>query len=74
MAKAKVRTTTKRNILKEVAAEIARELFVDGMGRRAELLALVSPGRDTGSDGGWCEEAVVSEILAVLKKRLEVVD
>lgn len=59
---------------KSLARKIAKELFTNGIGERADRLVLVTndcpedcPDRGRGM-GGWCERAVVSLIEDELRK------
>ena len=48
-----------------VAAQIADRLFVNGDGKKAQRLMLISPnGKDLG---GWCKQAAIDQILQVLR-------
>jgi len=50
--------------LKEAAERLARELFTNGFGDKADRLELVLP--NNRRVGGWCEEVVVDRIMNVL--------
>ena len=53
---------------RDVAENIAERLFVNGQGTEAHRLVLMSIH---GSDlGGWCKQAVVDQIVCVLKDSL----
>jgi hypothetical protein len=45
---------------KQLACEIAKHLFTNGAGKRAQRLVLELPNLQDG--GGWCEAAVVDVI------------
>ena len=50
----------------QVAESIARELFVNGLGERANRLVLTADGPPKRDLGGWNEKAVASIIEAAL--------
>ena len=50
----------------ELAKSIARTLFTNGQGKHAQRLVLEIPGVKDG--GGWCEQAVVDQILKALEE------
>ena len=52
---------------RKLAQDIASELFRNGYGEKAVRLAMLDK---EGNDlGGWCKEAVVNQIVDLLKER-----
>lgn len=47
-------------VVSALAEAIARDLFTNGSGERAQRLVLELPGKRDG--GGWCEEAMSNRI------------
>lgn len=50
----------------QVAERIARSLFTNGQGQRAQRLVLTVDGPPLRDLGGWCERAVVDRIAEAL--------
>ena len=54
---------------RELAMQIARDLFTNGMGQIGERLVMVVESRGERRDlGGWCEAAVGDRIFAALSR------
>ncbi|MDP2647732.1 MAG: hypothetical protein Q8P35_00595 [Candidatus Yanofskybacteria bacterium] len=52
---------------RKLAEAIATELFTTGYGEEASRLAMLDKNADRLE--GWCKEAVVSQIMDLLKER-----
>jgi hypothetical protein len=56
--------------VRQFAEQIARDLFTNGLGQRADRLLLVRDVDPPSSLGGWSEEAMADRIEEALSKAL----